>query len=76
MWLDLARYSDTTGFEKDPHREIWPYRDWVIRAFNQDLPFHQITIKQRAGDLLPDPAPENFIATESMSCRVAVLLST
>jgi hypothetical protein len=63
MWLDLARYSDTFGFEKDPHRDIWPYRDWVIRAFNDDLPFNQFTIKQLAGDLLPNPAPGDLIAT-------------
>src|SRR5690606_23069682 len=45
IWLDLARYSDTTGFEKDPHRNIWPYRDWVIRAFNEDMPFDEFTLK-------------------------------
>ncbi len=63
MWLDLARYSDTFGLEKDPHRDIWPYRDWVIRAFNEDLPFDQFTIKQLAGDLIEDPAPDDLIAT-------------
>jgi len=63
MWLDLARYSDTFGFEKDPNRDIWPYRDWVIKSLNQDLPFDQFTIKQLAGDLLEDPAPDDLIAS-------------
>ena len=63
MWLDLARYSDTTGFEKDPHRDIWPYRDWVIRAFNADLPFDAFTVKQLAGDLIENPEPHDLIAT-------------
>ncbi len=63
MWLDLARYSDTTGFEKDPHRDIWPYRDWVIRAFNADMPFDTFTVKQLAGDLLDNPEPGDLIAT-------------
>ncbi|WP_367870380.1 PSD1 and planctomycete cytochrome C domain-containing protein [Luteolibacter sp. Populi] len=63
MWLDLARYSDTTGFEKDPHRDIWPFRDWVIRAFNDGMPFDQFTIKQLAGDLLDKPGPGDLIAT-------------
>ena len=48
MWLDLARYADTYGYEKDPHREIWPWRDWVVRAFNNDLPYDQFTLKQLA----------------------------
>ncbi|MFZ4764333.1 MAG: DUF1549 domain-containing protein [Roseimicrobium sp.] len=63
VWLDLARYSDTYGFEKDPHREIWPWRDWVIRAFNDDLPFDQFTVKQLAGDLLPSPSADDLLAT-------------
>lgn len=63
MWLDLARYSDTYGFEKDPHRDIWPWRDWVIRAFNADMPFDQFTIKQLAGDLLPNPGGDDLLAT-------------
>jgi hypothetical protein len=52
-WLDLARYADTNGYEKDRPRNIWPWRDWVIRALNEDLPFDQFTIQQLAGDLLP-----------------------
>jgi len=63
MWLDLARYSDTTGFEKDPHRDIWPFRDWVIRAFNEGMPFDKFTVKQLAGDLLENPEPGDLIAT-------------
>jgi hypothetical protein len=63
MWLDLARYSDTYGYEKDPHRDIWPWRDWVIRAFNTDMPFDQFTIKQLAGDLLDNPTADDLLAT-------------
>jgi hypothetical protein len=63
MWLDLARYADTYGFEKDPHRNIWPWRDWEIRAFNSDMPFDQFTIEQLAGDLLPDVTADQRLAT-------------
>lgn len=63
MWLDLARYADTKGYEKDPHRTIWRYRDWVIRAFNDDMPFDRFTVEQLAGDLLPDPNTEQLLAT-------------
>ena len=62
-WLDLARYADTKGFERDPHREIWRYRDWLIQAFNRDLPYDQFTIEQLAGDLLPSPTPDQYTAT-------------
>jgi hypothetical protein len=62
-WLDLARYADTNGYEKDRPRSIWPYRDWVIRALNADLPFDQFTIAQLAGDLLPGATLEQRIAT-------------
>lgn len=61
-WLDLARYADTNGYEKDRPRTIWPYRDWVIRAINDDLPFDRFTIEQLAGDMLPssgNPAIDN-----------------
>lgn len=63
VWLDLARYSDTYGFEKDPGRDIWPYRDWVIRAFNADMPYDQFTIEQLAGDLLPNATADQRLAT-------------
>ena len=63
MWLDLARYADTKGYEKDLERSIWQYRDWVIRAFNDDMPFDQFTTEQLAGDLLPQPTEAQYIAT-------------
>ncbi len=62
-WLDLARYADTNGYEKDRPRSIWPYRDWVIRALNADMPFDRFTVEQLAGDLLPNPTPDQVIAT-------------
>ncbi len=62
-WLDLARYADTNGYEKDRPRSIWPYRDWVITALNSDLPFDQFTVEQLAGDLLPNATTEQRIAT-------------
>lgn len=63
MWLDLARYADSKGYEKDLHRSIWKYRDWVIDAFNKDMPFDEFTIEQLAGDLLPHPGKSQLIAT-------------
>lgn len=63
MWLDLARYADSKGYEKDLYRSIWKYRDWVIQAFNEDMPFDQFTIEQLAGDLLPNPSQDQLIAT-------------
>jgi len=64
MWLDLARYADTKGYEKDRERTgVWPYRDWVIDAFNRNLPYDQFVIKQLAGDLLPNATFEDRIAT-------------
>jgi hypothetical protein len=62
-WLDLARYADTNGYEKDRPRSIWPYRDWVIQALNRDLPYDQFAIEQLAGDLLPNPASGQRVAT-------------
>jgi hypothetical protein len=62
-WLDLARYADTNGYEKDERRTLWPWRDWVIQAYASDLPFDQFTIRQLAGDLLPDATQADRIAT-------------
>ena len=63
MWLDLARYADTKGYEKDLGRTMWPYRDWVVNAFNADMPLDQFTREQLAGDLLPKPDEAQIIAT-------------
>jgi hypothetical protein len=63
LWLDLARYADTNGYEKDLRRTMWRYRDWVINAFNEDKPFDQFTIEQIAGDMLPDASLDQKIAT-------------
>jgi hypothetical protein len=62
-WLDLARYADTNGYEKDRPRSMWPYRDWVIRSYNEDLPFDRFTLEQLAGDMLPGAAPASRVAT-------------
>jgi hypothetical protein len=63
LWLDLARYADTKGYERDDHREIWQYRDWLIRAFNSDMPYDRFITWQLAGDLLEDPWDDPLIAT-------------
>ncbi len=63
MWLDLARYSDTKGYERDDVRTIWRYRDWLIKAFNDDEPYDKFLTEQIAGDLLPSPTDAQYIAT-------------
>ena len=62
-WMDLARYADTKGYERDDRREIWQYRDWLIKAFNADKPYDQFITEQIAGDLLPNPTDDQYIAT-------------
>ncbi len=62
-WLDAARYADTHGYQKDNHRSMWPWRDWVISAFNSNMPFDQFTMEQLAGDLFDDPTEAQLIAT-------------
>lgn len=62
-WLDLARYADSNGYEKDRPRSIWPYRDWVVNAFNADMPYDQFTIEQLAGDMLPNATTAQNVAT-------------
>ena len=62
-WLDLARYADTRGFADDKMRQIWPYRDWVVRSLHRNIPFDQFTIEQLAGDMLPNATDEQRIAT-------------
>ncbi len=62
-WLDVARYSDTDGFQADSTRENWPWRDWVVDAFNHNMPFDRFTLEQFAGDLLPDATDDQRLAT-------------
>ena len=69
-WLDAARYGDTHGIHIDNYREMWPYRDWVIKAFNRNMPFDRFTVEQIAGDLLPDPTLDQLIATGFHRCNV------
>ena len=63
VWMDLARYADTQGYEKDRTRTVWPWRDWLIKAFNDDMPYDQFTIEQLAGDLLPNADSQQILAT-------------
>ncbi len=62
-WLDLARFADTDGYEVDKERSMWPWRDWVIAAFDQNMPFDQFTVQQLAGDLLPNATSRQKVAT-------------
>ena len=62
-WLDVARYADTNGYQGDFTRDMWPWRDWVIKAFNENMPYDEFTIKQLAGDLLPNASREDIMAT-------------
>lgn len=71
-WLDVVRFADTIGYHSDNPRNVWPYRDYVIRAFHDNKPFDQFTIEQLAGDLLPDSTPEQRVA----SCFNRLLLTT
>ena len=63
QWLDLSRYADTNGYNNDEDRTMWPWRDWVIQAFDRNMPFDRFVVEQLAGDLLPDPSQEQLIAT-------------
>ncbi|MGE3803238.1 MAG: PSD1 and planctomycete cytochrome C domain-containing protein [Gemmataceae bacterium] len=67
-WLDLARYADSNGFQRDGFRTVWPYRDWVVQAFNDDMPYDRFTVEQLAGDLLPDATTAQKIATGFHRC--------
>ena len=69
-WLDVARYGDTHGLHLDNVRQVWPYRDWVVAAFNQNLPFDEFTIEQLAGDLLPEATPGQLTASGFNRCNV------
>jgi hypothetical protein len=70
-WLDVARYGDTHGLHLDNERQMWAYRDWVVRAFNDNLPFDQFTVWQLAGDLIPNATRDQLIATGFNRCNVS-----
>ncbi len=70
FWLDGARYGDTHGLHLDNERSIWPYRDWVVKAFNENQPFDRFTVEQLAGDLLPAPTRDQLVATGFIRCNV------
>jgi hypothetical protein len=62
-WLEAARYADSNGYQGDRERTMWPWRDWVVRAFNANQPYNDFTVEQIAGDLLPNATEEQVLAT-------------